>query len=61
MDDYERLRKVVYRSCIVALGVEFFYVVFIYAGVKMRSLGTFNSNHPPRTAVWSLGRRARTC
>lgn len=52
MYDYERLRKVVYWSCIAALGAEFFYLEFIYTGAKMRSLGTFNN--PNQMGYWGL-------
>ena len=50
--DYERLRKVVYWSCIVALLTELFYLEFIYTSAKMRSLGTFNN--PNQMGYWGL-------
>ena len=50
--DYERLRKVVYWSCIIALLGELFYLEFLYMAVKTRSLGTFNN--PNQMGYWGL-------
>ena len=50
--DYDRLRKVVYWSCITALLMELFYLEFIYTAAKMRSLGTFNN--PNQMGYWGL-------
>ena len=50
--DYERLRKVVYWSCIIALLTELVYLEFVYMAAKMRSLGTFNN--PNQMGYWGL-------
>jgi len=50
--DYERLRKVVYWSCIIALLTELGYLEFVYITAKKRSLGTFNN--PNQMGYWGL-------
>jgi hypothetical protein len=52
MRDYERLRKVVYWSCVIALLGELIYLEFLYMAVKTRSLGTFNN--PNQMGYWGL-------
>jgi hypothetical protein len=50
--NYQRLRRVVYWSCVAALATELVYLELIYTSAKMRSLGTFNN--PNQMGYWAL-------
>jgi hypothetical protein len=50
--DYQRLRRVIYWSCLTALATELVYLELIYPSAKMRSLGTFNN--PNQMGYWGL-------
>jgi hypothetical protein len=50
--DFERLKTVVWWSCVIALLAQVLYLEFLYVGLGKRATGTFNN--PNQLGYWAL-------
>ena len=50
--DFERLKVVVWWSCVIALLAQLFYLEFVFHGMGKRATGTFNN--PNQLGYWAL-------
>jgi hypothetical protein len=50
--DFERLKTVIWWSCVIALLAQLFYLEFVFHGVHKRATGTFNN--PNQLGYWAL-------
>jgi hypothetical protein len=50
--DWERLKVVIWWSCVIALLAQFLYLEFVFHGLGKRATGTFNN--PNQLGYWAL-------